>query len=101
MLVDVLARDRVARTAAGHPENIGKISVARDVSADQTVAAAVAMPENGCAGAVAEKHASVAFRPIGNRAQLFRADYKNGIVSVAGDKLLGDLDCEKETGTSR
>ena len=76
-------RDRMARAAAGHPKNVGKFSVARDVGADDAVAAAAAMAQDGRAGAVAEKHAGVALGPIGDRGQFFRADDEDGIVGVA------------------
>ena len=71
-----------------------------DMRADDAVCAAVAMPQDGRAGAVAEEHAGVAIRPIGDRGQLFRADDEDGVVGVRGDELLRDLDREKESGAS-
>ena len=73
----------------------------RDVGADDAVAAAVAMAQDGRARAVAEKHAGVALRPIGDRGQLLRADDEDGVVGVGGDELLRDFDREKETGAGR
>ena len=52
------------------------------MSADDAVCAAVAMPQDGGAGAVAEEDAGVAIGPIGDRGQFFRADDENGVVGV-------------------
>ena len=78
-----------------------KFAVARDMRADEAVAAAVAMAQNGRAGAVAEKDTGVALRPIGDRGQFFRADDEDGVVGVGGDELLRDFDREKESGAGR
>ena len=59
------------------------------------------MPQDGGAGAVAEKDTGVALRPIGDRGQFFRADYEDGVVGVAGDELLRDFDREKESRAGR
>ena len=59
------------------------------------------MLENGRARAVSEKHARIAIGPIRDRAQLFRADDKHGLVSMRGDELLPDFDSEQETGARR
>ena len=88
-------------SAAGHPEDIGKFSVARDMRADKAVAAAVAMPQDGGARAIAEKDTGIALRPIGDRGQFFRADYEHGVVGVAGDELLRDFDREEESSAGR
>ena len=37
VIVDVVPRDRMARTAAGHPKDVGKFTVARDMRADEAV----------------------------------------------------------------
>ena len=76
------------------------LAVAADVGANDAVRAA-AMPQNGRAGAVAEKHAGVAIGPVGDRGQLLRADDEHGVVGVRGDELLRDFDAEKKAGARR
>ena len=96
----VFGRDRATRSATRHEKNVREIAVASDVRADHPVGAP-AMLENGCARAVSEKHARIAIGPIRDRAQLFRADDKHGLVSMRGDELLPDFDSEQETGARR
>ncbi len=69
-----------------------------DVGADDAVCAAVAMPQDGRARAVAEKDTGVAIGPIRDRGQFFRADDEHGVVGVRGDELLRDFDREEKTG---
>ena len=95
--VRVFARDRATRAAARHEQNVGELSVAPDVRADDAVLAA-AMSQNGRAGAVAEKHAGVAIGPVRDRGQFFGADDQHGVVGVRGDELLGDFDSKQKTG---
>ena len=64
VLMRVVPRDRLARTAARHPKDIGKFTVAPDMRADDAVCAAVAMLQDGGAGAVAEEDTGVAVGPI-------------------------------------
>ena len=66
-----------------------------------TPCAAAAVPQDGRARAVAEKHAGIAIGPIGDRAELLRADHEDGVVGVRHDELLRDLDREKESGAGR
>ena len=97
--IDVIPGDGTARTAAGHEQNIGELTIAPDVSADYAVRAA-AMLQNRRACAVAKKDAGISIGPIGNRRQFFRADHQHRVVRVGRDKLLRDLDSKKKTGAS-
>src|SRR3954453_13457961 len=95
VLVRILRSDRRAAAAARHPENVGKLSVASDVRADDAMLTLVAMLQDRSARAVAEEGAGVAVGPVRNRSQLFRADHEHRFVGVGGDELLGDLDRKK------
>ena len=64
--VDVVARDRTPRAAAGHEQNVGELSVAADVRADNAVCAA-AMLQHRRASSIAEKDTSVAIGPVRDR----------------------------------
>ena len=96
MLIRVFARDRGFATAAGHEQNIGVLTIAADVGADDAVRSAAAMPQNRRARAIAKKHARVAIGPVRDRGQFFRANDENGFVSVRSDKLLRDLEGEEK-----
>src|SRR4029453_17385897 len=61
------------------------------------MATAVAVTQNGGAGAVPEEDTGVALRPIGDRGQFLRADYEYSVVGVAGDELLRDFNREEES----
>src|SRR6187455_168393 len=98
MLMGVLGGDWRFASAAGHPEDVGKITVAPDVGADDAVRASRPMLQDGGAGAVAKKHTGIAIGPVRDRGQFFRADHEHGFVSVRGNELLSDLERKKKSG---
>ena len=66
VLIDVLSRDRAARPAAGHEQNIGILTVATDVSGDNAVRAA-AVTQNSSASAISKEDASIPIGPVSDR----------------------------------
>ena len=64
--IDIVARDRAARAAAGHEQNLSELSIAADVGANDTMRAA-AVTQHRRASAIAEQHASVSIRPVRDR----------------------------------
>ena len=81
MHIGIFPRDRAARTAAGHEQNIGVLAVAADVSANDAVCAA-AMAQNSGASAVSKKHAGVPIGPISDRRQFIGSDHKDSVVRM-------------------
>ena len=81
MHIDIFPRDRAARTAAGHEQNIGVLAVAADVSADNTVRA-TAMAQDSSASAISKKDATVAIGPVSDRRQFLGSDHKDGVVRM-------------------
>jgi hypothetical protein len=63
MHINIFSRNRAARTATRHEQNISVLTVAADVCADHTVRAA-AMAQNSGASAVSKKNASIAIGPV-------------------------------------
>src|SRR5438093_8639585 len=61
--VDIFARDRTARAAAGHEQNIGILAVTANVRANHAMSAPTMTQDSG-SSAVPEKHASVPVGPI-------------------------------------
>ena len=93
VLVGVVGCDRTTRAAPGHEKDVGKISVAADMGADDSVGAA-AMLQNRSAGAVSEQHTGIAIGPVRDRAEFFRTDDQHGLVGMGRNELLADLDSE-------
>ena len=102
MIVDIVPGDRVARTASRHPKDIGKVAIARDVSADERRDCRSSRCRRMAAPAPSPKRTQVlrSVQSVMVR-QFFRADHENGVVGVAGDELLRDFDREKKSRAGR
>ena len=64
--IDIVARDRAARSAAGHEQDLSELSIAADVRANDAMRAA-AVTQHRRASAIAEQHASVSIGPVRDR----------------------------------
>src|SRR5437763_15735625 len=96
MQMRVLGRDRRLRSPTRHKQDVGILTVASHVGANDTVAA-TAMAQHRRASAIAEKHARITIGPVGNRRQLIRADHQRCIVGSRSNELLRDLYPEQKS----
>jgi phosphate starvation-inducible protein PhoH len=81
MHIGIFSRDRAARTAARHEQDICVLPVAADVSADYTVRAAT-VAQNSSASAVSKKDASIAIGPVSDGRQFVGADHEDSVVGM-------------------
>ena len=96
----VLGRDRRFRSSTRHEQNIGEVTVASHVGANDAVGA-TAMTKHDCPGAIAEQHTSISIAPVRNRRQLICADHQRRVVGSRSNELLCDLNPEQKSSAGR
>src|SRR5204862_5617752 len=79
--VHIVPCDGAPRTAARHEQNVCVPRVTADVGTDDAMSAA-SVSQDGSAGAIAKKNATVAIGPVRDRRQFLGPDYKDRFVGM-------------------